>query len=98
MPRPKSDHRLMQLRLTPALHAELMAFAAETGIPATAFVKGVLVDALPAIRQLTLAAKAAKASKANESVDLLRELLLDKMANCAQLALDLGADRKGAKS
>lgn len=98
MPRPKTDYRLMQLRLPPDLHAELMAFAAETGIPATSFVKSVLVDALPAIRKLTKAARAAKASSsssANESLDILQHMLLEKTAGCAQLALDLEAARKG---
>lgn len=88
MPRPKTEYRLMQLRLSPEVHAELMAFAAATGTPATAFVKAVLTDALPAIRQLTKTAEAARQGSP-DVVSALQDVLLKQMNDANQLLLEL---------
>lgn len=88
MPRPKVDYKLMQLRLPPDLHAELMAFAAATGTPATLFVKSVLVEALPVLRELTKAANKARES-VPETVNGLHALLLRQVQDANQLLLEL---------
>lgn len=94
MPRPKVPYRLMQLRLPPDLHQALKEFTAATNAPATSFVVSVLVDALPVIKTLTAAAIKAKAGQVSALADM-RDLMVEKSAQCSQLALDLTTAAKG---
>lgn len=87
--------KLMQIRLPLDLHAALMEFSEATGMPATAFVRSVLMDSLPVIRQLSAAAKAAKTNNAHEALSSMRDMLVEKTALASQLSFELTSELNG---
>lgn len=91
----KTVSKLMQIRLPLDLHAALMEFSEVTGMPATAFVRSVLIDSLPTIRQLTAAARAAKSNEAHEALTTMRDMLVEKTSLVSQRSFELTSELNG---